>query len=136
MRILDTVAAFPGEVGFYAKRLTDGRTLSFGQDRPLVAASVIKIPVMVSAYRLCMQGGLDLDEEVVLRAQDKMPSCGALTYMHDGLTVTVQDLITLMIILSDNTATNLMIRRLGIERVNADMQALGIPGICLRRLLF
>jgi beta-lactamase class A len=56
--------------------------------------------------------------------------------MQDGLTVSVMDLITLMIILSDNTATNLMIDRVGIDAVNRRMEALGIPGICLRRKLF
>ena len=65
-----------------------------------------------------------------------MPSCGALTYMHDGLAVTLADLITLMIILSDNTATNLLIDRLTPEHVNRTMEALGIPGIALRRKLF
>ena len=65
-----------------------------------------------------------------------MPSCGALTYLHDGLRVTVLDLITLMIILSDNTATNILIDRLGPDHVNEAMADLHIPGICLRRRLF
>ena len=65
-----------------------------------------------------------------------MPSCGALAYMHDGLQVTLLDLVTLMIVLSDNTATNLLIDRLTPDHVNQTMLALDIPGIDLRRKLF
>ena len=136
MKCMDRIRAFEGRVGYYMKPLPDGEAECFQEDLPLVAASVIKIPIMVTAFREIGAGRLDPDETVTLRAADKMPSCGALTYMHDGLQVTVMDLITLMIILSDNTATNLMIDRLSIDRVNETMAQLGIPGIALRRKLF
>ena len=102
----------------------------------MIAASVIKLPIMVTAFSDIAAGRLDPDERVILSAKDKMPSCGALTYMHDGLEVTVIDLITLMIILSDNTATNLLIDRLTPEHVNRTVEGLGIPGVVLRRRLF
>lgn len=137
MAIIDRVRAFPGDVGFYFRRLNgDAEPLTHNPDLPLVAASVIKIPIMVTAFRDAAAGGLDLDGIVELRPEMKMPSCGALTYMHDGLRVTVLDLITLMIILSDNTATNLLIDRLTPAHVNDTMDALGIPGVRLRRRLF
>ncbi len=56
--------------------------------------------------------------------------------MHDGLDVTVGDLVVLMIILSDNTAANLMIDQIGMARINQIMSELGIPGVSLRRKLF
>ena len=65
-----------------------------------------------------------------------MPSCGALTYMHDGLEVTLADLCVLMIILSDNSATNLLIDRLGIDSVNQTLRNLGLEKTTLRRRLF
>ena len=137
MNCFERIQAFPGDVGFYFKRLGEaGEPLLHNPDLPLVAASVIKVPIMVTAFRDMAAGRLDMDAEVEIRPEMKKPSCGALTYMHDGLRVTVLDLITLMIILSDNTATNLMIDRLGPDHVNATMAELGIPGICLRRRLF
>ncbi len=137
MTIFDRIRAFPGDVGFYFRRLNgSGPALLHNPDLPLIAASVIKVPIMVTAFRDALAGALDLNETVAILPEMKMPSCGALTYMHDGLEVTLLDLVTLMIILSDNTATNIMIDRLTPDRVNRTMEELGIPGICLRRRLF
>lgn len=135
MKCLEQVRQTPGKVGFYYAPL-GGAAVEFQADLPLVAASVIKVPIMVEAFRRFGEGTLDPDMEVEIRPEHKKPSCGALTYMHDGLRVTVLDLVTLMIIVSDNTATNLMIDILGVEPVNRTMEKLGIPGICLRRKLF
>ena len=136
MCTFEQIAAFPGSVGFYARYLDGDRVWTRDPDLPLIAASVIKIPIMVTAMRDIAAGKLDPDEVVRIRPEMKMPSCGALTYLHDGLEVTIRDLITLMIILSDNTATNILIDRLTPAHVNGTMDALGIPGICLRRRLF
>ena len=136
MGIYNDIAAFPGKVGFYCRYLNEERAWMHNPDLPLIAASVIKIPIMVTAMRDIAAGALDPDAAVRIAPEMKMPSCGALAYLHDGLEVTVTDLITLMIILSDNTATNLLIDRLTPAHVNATMEMLGIPGICLRRRLF
>ena len=137
MRKLDEIRAFKGDVGLYYHVLGDAQPpVLHHPDLPLIAASVIKVPIMVTAFRDMAAGLLDPGAEVEIRPEMKKPSCGALTYMHDGLKVTVMDLITLMIILSDNTATNLMIDRLTPDHVNETMAALDIPGICLRRRLF
>ena len=135
MKFWNRLLATKGSAGFYYRPL-GGEALQFNEDLPLVAASVIKIPIMVAAFRLRNEGRLDFSEEIEIRPEHKKPSCGALTYMHDGLKVTVLDLVTLMIIVSDNTATNLMIDLLSVDRVNQTMAELGIPGICLRRKLF
>lgn len=135
MKCLEQLRQTAGKVGFYYAPI-GGETIEFQADLPLVAASVIKIPIMVEAFRRFGEGTLDPNMEVEVRAEHKKPSCGALTYMHDGLQVTVMDLVVLMIILSDNTATNLLIDRFGPESVNATMRELGIPGITLRRRLF
>ncbi len=137
MDCIERIMTFPGDVGFYCHALGDpAAPLTRDADLPLIAASVIKLPIMAAAFMDIAAGRLDPEEQVEIRPEMKKPSCGALTYMHDGLRVTVMDLITLMIILSDNTATNLMIDRLTPARVNAAMDSLGIPGVCLRRRLF
>lgn len=136
MNCFDAIRAFPGDVGLYYRVLGEDGAVTHNPDLPLIAASVIKIPIMVTAYRDIAAGLLDPGEAVAIRPQDKMPSCGALSYMHDGLEVTLEDLISLMIVLSDNTATNILIDRLTPEHVNRTMADLGIPGITLRRRLF
>ena len=135
MEFLKRLRQTEGKVGFYYKP-QEGEPIESNADLPLIAASVIKIPIMVEAFRRFGDGTLDPGEMVEIRPEDKMPSCGALTYMHDGLRPTLLDLVTLMIILSDNTATNLLIDRLTPDAVNQTMQALGLPGIALRRRLF
>ena len=136
MKCFEAIRRFPGKVGFYYRVLGEERTWTHNPDLPLVAASVIKLPIMATAFRDIEAGRLDPDEMIAIKPEDKMPSCGALTYMHDGLRVTVLDLITLMIILSDNTATNILIDRLTPEHVNRTMAELDIPGVVLRRKLF
>ena len=91
---------------------------------------------MVEAFRQFRAGLLDPDEQVTIRPEDRMPSCGALTYLSDKVRPTLMDLTTLMIILSDNTAANLMIDRVGVDAVNRTMEERGVPGICLRRKFF
>lgn len=132
---MNRLRATRGRVGFWAKPL-DGEATGFNEDLPLVAASVVKVPVMVEAFRQFRAGLLDPDEQVTIRPEDRMPSCGALTYLSDKVRPTLMDLTTLMIILSDNTAANLMIDRVGVDAVNRTMEERGVPGICLRRKFF
>ena len=136
-KALALLRSLPGHVGFYYRDTVTGTEIAFHASDPVDAASVIKLPVMAEAFRQREAGLLSFDEKVTIRREDKMPSCGALTYMRDGLTVTLGDLVTLMVILSDNTAANLLIRRLGIESINATAAALGCgEGTMLRRPLF
>lgn len=135
MEWMNRLRATRGKVGFWTKPL-DGEATGFNEDLPLVAASVVKVPVMVEAFRQFRAGLLDPDEQVTIRPEDRMPSCGALTYLSDKVRPTLMDLTTLMIILSDNTAANLMIDRVGVDAVNRTMEERGVPGICLRRKFF
>ena len=118
MCTLDQIASFPGDVGFYCRYLDEERVWMHNPDLPLIAASVIKLPIMATAIRDIASGRLDPDAVVRICPEMKQPSCGALTYLHD------------------NTATNILIDWLTPQHVNATMEGLGIPGICLRRRLF
>lgn len=129
-------AALPGDIGLYILDTATGEKAELHAGQPLEAASVIKLPIMVEAFRQKEAGMLDFDTPVTIRKEDKLPSCGALTYLHDGVTVSVGDLVTLMIILSDNTATNLLIDRLGQENINGEIDRLGLTGTRLNRKLF
>ena len=107
------LARFPAKAGVYVKHASSGEEAAVLADEPFNSASVVKIPVMVLAYRLADAGRLDLDERVTLRAEDLRGGSGVLRYHDLGLAPTVRDLILQMVITSDNTATDLMIRRVG-----------------------
>lgn len=135
-QIFARLQQLPGEICFAYADLADGSRLEFNSHIPVVAASVIKLPVLVCAFEQAQRGLLNMEETIILRQEDKLPSCGALKAMHSGLQVTLRDLCVLMIILSDNTATNLVIRRLGMDAVNDCMRRMGLQDSTLRRLLF
>lgn len=135
-KILETIENFPGRAGLYCQDLESGREWSVRGEEPFEAASVIKLPILVEVFRQLEAGEAREDEVFAVREEDKLPSCGALNYLHTGLEVTLLDLAVLMIILSDNTATNLLIRRLGMEKINAAIQGMGMTVTRLRRRLF
>lgn len=132
----EQLSALGGDTGVYIKNLVTGETWQRGEDVPVVAASVIKIPVMIEAFRQAQAGELSLEEIHVLEDWERLPSCGTLKAMHTGIEMTLLDLVKLMIIVSDNAATNIMIRRVGIENVNRTLRTLGCEKTTLNRLLF
>ena len=134
--ILKELESFPGNAGFYYEDLTTGETAEYNGDMMMNAASVIKVPVMVELFRQIEAGLAKADELVEVRDADRVPICGVLTLMHTGLQVTLLDLCYLMITISDNMATNLLIERLGIENINNTMRHLGIEKTVLERKLF
>ena len=134
--LLQKMRAASGHVAFYYRPLDGGCAQMYNEMMPVVAASVIKIPIMMEAFRQFENGELNPRQTYQIKAEDKMPSCGALNRMHDGLEVTMRDLVELMIVLSDNTATNILIDILGIARVNATLEAEGLKVTRLRRKLF
>lgn len=83
------------------------------------SASTIKVPLLAYALQEAQAGRLDLQARVTLRAADRVPGSGVLQVLGEGLRPSWQDLLTLMTVLSDNTATNLVIERLGQANVNA-----------------
>lgn len=94
--------------------------------------SVIKIPIMVLAFRDAEAGRLDLDERYPVGPSDMRRGSGLLQTFAPGLAPTYRDLITQMIITSDNTATDIMIGRVGMDRVNSMLTELGYEDTRLR----
>ena len=126
----------PGKLSFWVEDLTTGEASSANADLPQEAASVIKLIVMLAAFQGFHDGWLDAERVYTLKNSDKLPPCGVLTFLHEGLRVTVRDLVTLMIIVSDNTATNLLIDLIGIGRIGEITRAYELDGLNLRRKLF
>ena len=131
-RITARLDALPARTSLYARHLPTGREIAVRADQPMNALSVIKIPVMVLAYRDAEAGTLDLDERYRVRPEDLRRGSGLLQTFAPGLEPTWRDLVTQMIITSDNTATDIMIARLGQERVNEMLSELGYEQTRLR----
>jgi len=120
---LDSLQA---QSSFYAKQLdVAGREVAVRADVPMNTASVIKIPVMILAFRDADAGRLNLDQRYVIRPEDERRGSGLLQTFAPGLQPTLRDVVTQMIITSDNTATDIMIAKVGRERVNRLLDSLG-----------
>jgi D-alanyl-D-alanine carboxypeptidase (penicillin-binding protein 5/6) len=131
------IAAHRGVVSVYFEHPATGAVYKHDADRPMPSASLIKFPVMLAAYEAAATRKLDLDKPVTLREDDKVPGSGILTnHFSAGVSMPVRDAIRLMIVYSDNTATNLVIDQIGIDAVNALMDRLGCPGTRLNSKVF
>src|SRR3954466_15222420 len=119
---LDSLQA---QSSFYAKHLVTGREVAIRADVPMNTASVIKIPVMILAFRDADAGRLNLDERHTITADEQRRGSGLLQTFAVGLQPTYRDILTQMIITSDNTATDIMIAKVGRERVNQLLDSLG-----------
>jgi beta-lactamase class A len=104
----------------------DGATWEHFGDRKFNPASTLKIPVMVEIYRQIDAGNLSLDDPWTLTEDDRVGGSGVLNQMRSGATITLSDLIYLMISISDNLATDVLIKKAGIETVNRTMADLGM----------
>jgi len=117
----------------YAKHLPSGRTVAVRADVPMNTLSVIKIPVMMLAFRDAEAGKLKLAQRYTIKPEDLRRGSGLLQTFDVGLSPTYRDLVEQMIITSDNTATDIMIRVVGRERVNAMLAELGFAQTRLLR---
>jgi beta-lactamase class A len=124
--------SLPAQSSFYAKQLSTGREVAIRADVPMNTASVIKIPVMILAFRDAEAGRLDLDARHTIRAEELRRGSGLLQTFAVGLQPTYRDILTQMIITSDNTATDIMIARVGLGRVNRMLDSLGYRDTRLR----
>jgi beta-lactamase class A len=118
-------------MGVAARHLETGRSYEHNGSSEFESASVIKIAVLTEAMAGVREGRVNLSERWDLTAENKADGSGMLLELDPGLNPTWNDLATLMIGPSDNTATNAWIRRLGVEPINARMAALGLSHIHL-----
>jgi beta-lactamase class A len=111
----------------------DGYRFERHSDRRFLSASTVKIPIMIEVYRQIDRGALSPDQILKLTDADRAPGSSWLQYLHEGIEFTVDDLMTLMISISDNTATNMLIDLAGLAQINATMRDLGMTGSVLGR---
>jgi beta-lactamase class A len=132
-QIKPIVASFKGKVSLFAKNLDTGETYALNPDERVRTASTIKIAVMIEAFARVNEGKAKWTDEVVLTKEKKVSGSGILTELSDGLKLTLRDAVNLMMILSDNTATNLVLDVLTTDAVNARMESLGFKQIKINR---
>lgn len=130
------VAGFGGVAGISVRDLATGEGVSIRGGEPFPTASLIKVSVLVALLEEVRSGRARLDERVPLRPEERVGGSGVLKHMGAGFTLSLEDAAWLMIVLSDNTATNLLLDRIGIETAWRKMDALGLHGTRVYRKAF
>lgn len=125
---------FSGTYAVCAKHWGTGEIVAYGNvERPYETASVMKLPVLLEALRQCQAGYHQLDQLVTYTDEDFVKGSGVLQHLTPGLTLSLRDVLTLMIIVSDNLATNIIIRTIGLDRINQLCRDAGLNVTEVRR---
>ena len=125
-----------GNVALAAKNLRTGELIEINAREEVQTASVIKLPIMVEAFYQAQEGRTPLDSLLLLDKANLVQGSGILQDLSDGLILPLRDALTLMIALSDNTATNMVIDSVGIDAVNSRMERLGLVHTRLFKKVF
>ena len=130
-RIVDR---FPGRIGVWAHHIESGVEAGIDPDTPYGMASTYKVPILVEMMARVEAGTLGLDDAIELRPEDQHIGSGLLSELESpGMSMSLRNLATLMIILSDNSATDMLIDRLGADAITERMRSLGFDRIRVDR---
>ena len=136
-RQLQTIAqAHHGHVALYAHNLKTGQTATLDPDEPVKTASVIKLGILLDAAEQIRTGHATFGERLALARENQVEGSGVLGLLTAPLSLTLGDTLTLMIVLSDNTATNMVIDRLGLAHINATLHAAGLKQTVLYKKVY
>ena len=135
-KIRRATANFQGSASLFAKNLDTGQTFGLRENERVRTASTIKLAIMVTIFDAVEHGRAKWTDKLTLHDSDKVGGTGVLSEFSDGMRFPIRDLLHLMIVVSDNTATNLLLDRLTADAVNAEMDSLGLKQTrCLRKVL-
>jgi beta-lactamase class A len=136
-RIAPLAKAHKGRVAVMVKNLKTGETYALNADEVMPTASLIKVAVMAETYCQSTEGKVKLDTMVTLKKDDKAPGSGILTnHFSDGASFPLRDAVHLMIVYSDNTATNLVLEQIGIANTGVRMEKLGLANTKINAKVF
>ena len=128
---------YKGDVAVAVYHFESNTLWSKRGEEPMPTASLIKLPVMIEAYRQVESGKVNLDQRIELRKEDMVQGSGILTsHFSAGTTLSLRDAIRLMIVYSDNTATNLVVDAIGLPSTTKTMKELGFPETQLNAKVF
>lgn len=125
------VAAHQGKVAVYARQLNTGKELAIDADTPVQTASVIKLAILYEAMIEVREGRAKLDETITMPKGYAVGGSGILQFFDAPMTLTLKDVLTFMVIESDNTATDLAIDRFTVKAVDDRMAQLGLANTYL-----
>lgn len=135
-QIRSIAAAHHGRVALYAHNLKTGQTASLAPDLPVKTASTIKLGILLDAAEQIRSGRATLTERLVLTKANQVEGSGVLGQLTPPVALTLGDTLTLMVVLSDNTATNMAIDRLGLEHINSTLRAAGLRQTVLYKKVY
>lgn len=125
-RVQAVIEGAPGTVSLFARNLDTGKTFAVRPDERVRTASTIKLPIMAALFHEVQAGRVKWDEMLVVGKDDKVTGSGILREFTDGMKFPIRDLMHLMIVVSDNSATNVILDRISAEAVNRYMDQLGL----------
>jgi len=126
-KIRAAIAQFPGRVYLYAKNLDTGQSYALNPDERVQTASTIKLPIMAAVFAAVDAGKAKWTEELTLTQDERVSGSGILGEISNGVRLPIRDIVHVMIVVSDNTATNMIIQRFTADMVNAELDKLGLP---------
>jgi beta-lactamase class A len=125
-----------GDIALFAENLKTHETVAILPDTPVQTASVIKLAILYEALEQVRSGKAHFDDKITLTAADQVAGSGVLLFFDAPLSLTLKDVLTMMIVMSDNSATNLVIDHLGIENIDARISKLGLKDTYLYKKVF
>src|ERR1035437_4680931 len=121
------IGDFPGTVSLYARNLDTAESVGIRQAEPVRTASTIKLPILLTVFDRVAAGKARWTEPLTITAQDKVSGSGIIgNELSDGVQLPLRDVVHLMIVLSDNSATNMILERFTADAVNACLDKIGI----------
>lgn len=131
-----TIASYSGRVALYAIDLHSGKTVAINADTPVPTASVIKLTILFEALKQLDAGSVHFEDRLTLQKPDQVIGSGVLRLFDTPLPLTFKDALTVMIDLSDNTATNLAIDHLGLRNIDNRILWMGLQNTWLYKKVF
>jgi len=125
-----------GDVALFAENLKTHETVTISPDTPVQTASVIKLTILYEALEQVRSGKAHFDDKITLTKADQVPGSGVLLFFDAPLSLTLKDVLTMMVVMSDNSATNLVIDHLGLENIDARIARLGLKDTYLYKKVF
>ena len=135
-KVIAVANAHAGKVGLFAEDLATHQHVAINADTPVQTASVIKLAILYHVLRELRAGRADWSDRLTLKKEDQVAGSGVLQFFDTPLQLTLHDVVSMMIDLSDNTATNLLIDRFGITAINQDTEAIGLKNTHLYKKVF
>ena len=132
LQLSDSISTLEGEVGLYVRFINSGKEFKYNENKQFWAASVIKIPIALTFFKRLEIRDTHISDRIEITDDNLVDGSGILKLLDKGLELTYRDLITLMLVVSDNTATNYIVDFIGWESVEEYMKKIGLTNTTFR----